>query len=69
MKTIRVEPLSATAFAPFGNVIEIDQSAENYSINAGTTQRFHDLATVTVSGNNARPIISMARAEPFSLPL
>ncbi|HHB82312.1 MAG TPA: ureidoglycolate lyase [Devosia sp.] len=69
MKTITVEPLTATEFAPYGNVIEISKDAQSFAINAGTTQRFHDLAHVTVSGKNARPIISMARAQPFHFPI
>lgn len=69
MKRIELEPLTAEEFAPFGNVIEIGKDAQSFGINAGTTERFHDLANVTISGDNARPIISMARAQPFSLPL
>lgn len=69
MKTIELEPLTAQEFSPFGNVIEIGKHAQSFGINAGTTERFHDLASVTTSGDNARPIISMARAQPFTLPL
>ena len=69
MKKIELQPLTQKAFAPFGNVIEIGPDAKSFGINAGTTQRFHDLASVTTSGTNARPIISMARAQPFTLPL
>jgi ureidoglycolate lyase len=67
--TIKIEPLTAKAFAPFGDVIEISSTGKSFAINAGSTERFHDLATVTTSGKNAHPIISMARAQPFSLPL
>lgn len=69
MEKIELQPLTSEAFAPFGNVIEIGRDAKSFGINAGTTQRFHDLASVTFSGPNARPIISMARAQPFTLPL
>ncbi len=62
-------PLTRHAFAPFGDVIQIADEGESYPINNGTTIRFHDLAEVTFSGPNARPVISMARAAPFSLPL
>ena len=40
------EPLTAQAFAPFGEVIEANGSAHSFLINGGTTQRFHDLAPV-----------------------
>jgi len=69
MTTIKIQPLTRKAFAIFGDVIEIASDNESYPINAGTTQRFHDLGTVVATGEDARPIISMARAQPFELPL
>lgn len=68
MTVIHAEKLTKEAFAPFGDVIEIDENAANHPINGGTTQRF-DLANATVTGTNAGVQISMARATPFSLPL
>lgn len=67
MTVIRAEKLTREAFAPFGDVLEIDASVANQPINGGTTQRF-DLANATVTGTNARVQISMARATPFALP-
>jgi ureidoglycolate lyase len=69
MNTIIIEPLSRAAFAEFGDVIEIAPETRSHPINAGTTERFHDLATIVATGEEARPIISIARAQPFSLPL
>lgn len=69
MTVIRIEKLTRAAFAPFGDVVEIDEALANHPINGGTTQRFHDLGTATVSGTHARVALSMARARPFSLPL
>ncbi len=68
-ETISIEPLTGREFAPFGDVISAQESKKSFDINNGTTRRFHDLAQVTVSGPGARPIISLARAQPFSLPL
>lgn len=68
-QTIKIAPLTQEAFAAFGDVIEITAETDSHPINAGTTQRFHDLATVVATGEEARPIISMARAQPFTLPL
>ena len=45
MPTIRTEPLTREAFAPFGQVIET-AGAAHYPINAGMAERYHDLATV-----------------------
>lgn len=69
MTSIRIEPLTQSAFAPFGDVIEISQDRASFPINGATTQRFHDLATATATGDNARVVLSMARATPFELPL
>lgn len=55
-----IEPLTADAFAPFGEVIESDP-ATAVEINAGFTTRFHALATaqtdqdVIISIFNGRP--------------
>ena len=67
MTVIKAEALTRESFAPFGDVIEIDEAAANHPINGGSTQRF-DLGLATVSGTNARVQISMARATPFTLP-
>lgn len=68
MTKITIEPLTKEAFLPFGDVIEIQTSGNHHPINGGTTERFHDLSTVVATGENARPILSMARAAPFTLP-
>ena len=68
MTTIIIEPLTASAFAPFGQVIEIE-GAHHYPINAGMTERFHDLAKVELGGVHARPLISIFRGQPYALPL
>lgn len=68
MTTITVEPLAAAAFAPFGQVISIE-GAQHYPINAGMTERYHDLARVELGGVHARPLISIFRGQPYALPL
>jgi ureidoglycolate lyase len=61
-------PLTAAAFAPFGDVIEIEGRAPRW-INHGTCERFDDLAQVDVAGEGGRPLISLFRATPRALPL
>ena len=63
-----VEPLSRDAFSPFGDVIEPDISRMSFSINEGTSRRFHDLARLD-PGENGRLIVSIFRAQPRELPL
>ncbi len=69
MPSIKIEPLTKEAFLAFGDVIEIRPDGDSHPINSGTTTRFHNLGTVVANGEDARPIISMARATPFTLPL
>lgn len=69
MSDIIVEPLTREAFAPFGQVIAADDSANHYTINAGMTERYHDLARVELGGVHARPLISIFRGQPYTLPL
>lgn len=61
-----VEPLSAQAFAPFGEVIDTASARRSFAINAGTTLRYHALATAQVEGGEVA--ISLARAQPQALP-
>lgn len=67
-RVITIEPLTAAAFADFGQVIELS-GAQHYPINQGMTERFHDLARVELGGVHARPLISILRGQPYALPL
>jgi ureidoglycolate lyase len=67
MRSLIPEPLTADAFAPFGEVIEVSASAEAMPINYGWTTRFHDLADVEVG--DGRAIISIFRSKPLTPPV
>lgn len=60
--------LTKEAFKPYGDVIETEGSAA-FGINNNTTSRFHDLARIELAGENARTLVSIARCQPFSLPV
>lgn len=68
MPTIATEPLTASAFAPFGQVIEA-APANRITINAGMTERYNDLARIELAGPDARPMISLFRGQPYKLPI
>lgn len=68
LRTIVIEPLTAEAYAPFGQVIQIE-GAQHYPINGGMTERYHDLAKVELAGVHPRPLLSIARGQPYQLPL
>ena len=61
MRELTPEPLTAEAFAPFGDVIEPSDRAEQLAINYGMTTRFNDLATLDIGEDHGRPIVSIFR--------
>lgn len=64
---LTVEPLSAEAFAPFGDVLQVSDQAEHFTINAGNTERYHDLARLD-PGPGGKVIASIFRGSPRTLP-
>ena len=62
------QPLTAEAFAAFGDVIEA-RSDTVININQGTSQRFHDLARVDVASDKGHPLVNIFRASPYPEPL
>src|SRR6202790_1230173 len=65
---IKTMALTAQGFAPFGDVMETRDRRSRW-INEGTCQRFDDLAQVDVLEAGGRPMISIFKATPRSLPL
>jgi ureidoglycolate lyase len=64
---LTAEPLTADAFAAFGEVIQTAGHAPKL-INEGTCERFDDLAQVDVLASGGRPLISIFKAAARSLP-
>jgi ureidoglycolate lyase len=69
MREITPEPLTAEAFARFGQVIEASGDAEQMAINYGMTTRFNDLATIDVGDAGGRAIVSIFRGRPLTPPV
>jgi ureidoglycolate lyase len=65
MQTLKPEPLTTAAFAPFGDVL--DATGDFRLINDGLCQRHHDRATLDF-GPDARPGLSIFHAEARALP-
>lgn len=65
MKTIMARPLTAPAFAPFGDVIAL-REAPTKLINQGLCGRHHDLAALDFGDGRAG--ISLFDAKPRTLP-
>lgn len=68
--TIRlpVKPLSKEAFAPYGDVIQVDDAAQHFTINEGSTERYHDLANID-AGPDGKVIVSIFRGQARPLPI
>ncbi|MGV6839282.1 MAG: ureidoglycolate lyase [Planktomarina sp.] len=67
MRQIQTQPLTAAAFAPFGDVIELKDAAD-FMINGGACGRHHDLAQMDF-GTDGRAGISIADSQHTQLPL
>ncbi|MGC4026788.1 MAG: ureidoglycolate lyase [Mesorhizobium sp.] len=67
-KIITARPLTRENFAPFGDVIDTDGD-NHYPINGGRCERYHDLARVEATGENARVLISLFKGTPYDFPL
>lgn len=65
--TLTPEALTREAFAPFGEVIEASDAVRHFTINAGNTERYHDLARIE-AGPEGRVIVSIFRGQPRTLP-
>ena len=62
------EPLTAEAFAPFGEVIETT-GHEFRLINYGKTERYNDLAFLDTLDNGGKPTISIFHSQAAQFPL
>jgi len=63
-----IKPLTAEAFAKYGDVIEVD-SKEPIGINYGYTERFHDLAKIDATADGGRAGVSIFRSRPLPMPI
>lgn len=65
--TLKCRPLTAEAFAPFGDVVS-SNGAPSFMINGGKCERYHDLAGLDFVGEGGRANISIAISEARNLP-
>lgn len=65
---MKIEALTRTGFAPFGDVIEID-GAQHFPINQGFAERFNDLARVDVEAVNISIVVAKPRPRPIAITL
>jgi ureidoglycolate lyase len=65
---LRIEPLTDTAFKAFGDVVAMPLEGGR-SVNFGTATRFDDVASLDLSAEGGRPLLSLFRADPPPRPL
>lgn len=65
-RAVAIEPLTATAFAPFGEVLEA-AGAPDRLINRGLCARYHDRAQLDF-GPDGRAGVSLFLGQPYALP-
>ena len=68
MHRISPIPLTVQAFADFGDVVEASPE-KMFSINKGTTNRFHDLANINFERGGGSPTVNIFRGTPYPFPL
>jgi ureidoglycolate lyase len=68
VRRLPIEPLTRTAFRPFGDVIET-RGRKSRTINEGFADRFHDLAGIDVAAGGGKPILSIFRARQRPAPI
>ena len=62
-------PLTAAAFAPHGDVIEVRETARHTVINYGQTTRFDELADLDIAAQGGRAAMSIFRSKPLPSPV
>ena len=65
---LRAQPLTAEAFAEFGEVLD-STGHTPLLINDGMTERYHALARVDTGGSEGHGLINLFHAQPYALPL
>lgn len=68
-RRVTPQPLTAEAFAPYGDVIEVSDAAHHYPINHGYTTRYHDLAKLQLSDEGGKAGVSIFRSTPLEMPV
>jgi len=61
--------LTSSAFAPYGDVIDLSSAKETRTINDGHTICYHDLAKLTLTQDGGTPLLNLFRTSPLPLPI
>lgn len=62
LQELALSPLTAEAFAPFGDVIDSNAHGERYAINTGLTERLSNISAVDCDAEGGSAAISIFKA-------
>ncbi len=65
-RSINAKPLTAEAFAPFGDVIDVANAKRALPINHGHTTRYDDIAGIDVHDEGGDVCVSIFRSTPMN---
>ena len=68
-KVIITTALSQDNFSQYGDVIEVNDQTEHFSINDGCTERDNDLAHIDTLSNDGKTLVSIFRSTPMQQPI
>jgi ureidoglycolate lyase len=62
------KPLTAEAFLPYGEVVDIHSANKEFSVNYGMATRYFDLAEIDVEEKGGKTCISLVHSNAIELP-
>lgn len=68
MMQLTPKPLTADAFAPYGEVVDIHSANKELSMNYGMATRYFDLAEIDVEEKGGKTCISLVKSNAIELP-
>lgn len=66
--TMTPKPLTAEAFAPYGEVVDSHSANKEFSMNYGMATRYFDLAEIDVEEKGGKTCISLVNSNAIALP-
>jgi len=68
-KIITAKALTRDNFSEYGDVIEVNDRVEHFSINDGFTERYHDLADIDIEQKSGKILMNIFRSKPVAQPI
>ena len=69
MNKIKIEEITKENFLPFGHLIQKNNCVKEFTINQGTTKRFHQISNLELNLEKGEPSISIFAGTPRPKPI